>query len=460
MKKGYANEIYVEFADGPSSWPQCRPPRLAMATLLSLALASAGASDVPFEATFSALETIGSSNYTHFWMPTPLARLSAAPTAPLFAHVDLCGDGGACPPPGHPQQHTAYFSEPAAGGRWARDAHALAANALIRLNATATRGLGGITLDPATNNTATVTYNDWSTDSAGRISTPPRAGTAAVTGLPDMGQIAYFQSTPSAILPTGGGGDVALAQFYGYGAAAVGLGGCTAIKSRGCYSTFTLASHDKGASWQFRSAIHWDKRMPAHVEGPCEPTLVTLPDGKTLLSIFRLKGAGGNLWQATSADAGRTWSAAVETNAWAVFPQAKVLPSGALVLTAGRPGIGLWLADGRGAAGPDPTSWKFHNLAKAHNTLVGASKMDPAMLYPAAELAVANCSSTPSSPAATKAYTGLETMGCDDKISKSCTLVVSYDRLANGNAGPDPGPGPHGAVDAAFTMRVTVKALK
>ena len=36
-----------------------------------------------------------------------------------------------------------------------------------------------------------------------------------------------------------------------------------------------------------------------------------------------------------------------------------------------------------------------------------------------------------------------------------CTLVLSYDRLANGNQGPDP-PGPHGARDAAFTMRVTM----
>ena len=42
--------------------------------------------------------------------------------------------------------------------------------------------------------------------------------------------------------------------------------------------------------------------------------------------------------------------------------------------------------------------------------------------------------------------------------TRACTVVVSYDRLANGNQGPDPGPGPHGNVDAAFTMRVTVTA--
>ena len=75
---------------------------------------------------------------------------------------------------------------------------------------------------------------------------------------------------------------------------------------------------------------------------------------------------------------------------------------------------------------------------------------------PGLEVAVTNASSKPSSPSLTKAYTGLETVGCD---GEACTLVVSYDRLANGNKGPDPGPGPHGAVDAAFTMRVTVRAV-
>lgn len=95
------------------------------------------------------------------------------------------------------------------------------------------------------------------------------------------------------------------------------------------------------------------------------------------------------------------------------------------------------------------------NLAKEHNRLMGDAH--PSLLYPAPELAVTNASSKPSSPALTKAYTGLELTGCD--TAGSCTLVVSYDRLANGDKGPDPGPGPHGLVDAAFTMRVTVKAV-
>jgi|EP01046_Picozoa_sp_COSAG06_P023732 hypothetical protein len=38
---------------------------------------------------------------------------------------------------------------------------------------------------------------------------------------------------------------------------------------------------------------------------------------------------------ATSTDGGKTFGTAQETNAWAVFPQARVLANGFLVLTAG-----------------------------------------------------------------------------------------------------------------------------
>jgi hypothetical protein len=116
----------------------------------------------------------------------------------------------------------------------------------------------------------------------------------------------------------------------------------------------------------------------------------------------------------------------------------------------------LWLADGRDAVLGGPTNWRFYNLAQEHNNLLG--NRNPSMLYPAPELAVVNASSKPSYPALTKAYTGLETVGCDEYETTACMVVVSYDRLANGNSGPDP-PGPNGSVDAAFTMRVTVKAV-
>ena len=140
--------------------------------------------------------------------------------------------------------------------------------------------------------------------------------------------------------------------------------GCTAIASRGCYSVVTIASEDQGASWAYKSSIDWDARMPTHVEGPCESALATMVDGRTLLSVFRVT-SNQNMWQSVSTDGGATFSAPSEINAWAVFPELRALPSGALVLTAGRPGIGLWLADGRSAgAGPEPMSWGFYNLAQ------------------------------------------------------------------------------------------------
>jgi hypothetical protein len=464
---------------------------------LSAVCGSGVAPPPTFEAVFTDMEKIGQSNYTHFWMPAPLTLSSGLPSARLMVHVDLCGDGTACPPPGHPQQHGAYFSEASTGGPWWASTygpHAHGADVptgtVIRLNASVTRGFGGIKLDPATNTSATCAYEDWIQDGASghvRSLTPGKAQSAPITGLPRMLAVAYFMPSPSAAIRQGPSKQVHLTQFYGYIAGKTE--GCTAIKSRGCYSIVTIASEDQGASWQYKSSIDWDARMPAHVEGPCESALATMADGKTLLSVFRVT-SHQNMWQAVSTDGGATFSAPSETSAWAVFPELRALPSGALVLTAGRPGIGLWLADGTTAgAGPEPSSWRFYNLAQEHNRLAaaaasaaGSSSMpDPGILYPAPELAVRNASSVPSSPAITKAYTGLEFIGCSaeqrlasaslsDSASAGagagtggggggggCTLVVSYDRLSNGDAGPDP-PGPHGLVDAAFTMRVTVTA--
>ena len=430
--------------------------------LASLLLAAAAPSAAPpFAATFSDLEKIGQSNYTHFWMPAPLVLSSALPNARLIAHVDLCGDGTACPPPHHPQNHAAYFSASAGGGPWSTSA-GVSMGTVIRINNSVTRGFGGLKLDPATNTTATCTYEDWIQDTSGHVRplAPGKTKLAQITGLPKMLAVAYFMPSPSAAIRSGSK-EVYLTQFYGYieGKTA----GCTAIASRGCYSVVTIASEDQGASWAYKSSIDWDARMPTHVEGPCESALATMVDGHTLLSVFRVT-SNQNMWQSVSTDGGATFSAPSEINAWAVFPELRALPSGALVLTAGRPGIGLWLADGRSAgAGPEPMSWEFYNLAQEHNKLAGSA--DSGILYPAPELAVANASSRPSNPAITKAYTGLEFIGCEEKASPlsssgssggGCTVVVSYDRLANGNAGPDPGPGPHGPVDAAFTMRVTV----
>eukprot|EP01052_Picozoa_sp_SAG31_P039845 SAG31_NODE_5616_length_2422_cov_20.727938_2_plen_127_part_00 len=121
--------------------------------------------------------------------------------------------------------------------------------------------------------------------------------------------------------------------------------------------------------------------------------------------------------------------------------------SGAVVLTSGRPAIGLWVAD------PADIStwgkWKFHNIMMVHNAAVA----DPGHKFPSIDAAVENVSS-PHYPVgykhagrgASTAYTGLASL--DDT-----TLLLSYDRLANGWAGP---PGPLGDSDMVFAMTVKI----
>ena len=77
--------------------------------------------------------------------------------------------------------------------------------------------------------------------------------------------------------------------------------------------------------------------------------------------MFRLQ-SNMPLYQAFSSDGARTWTRPVPTAAWAVYPQLRALPNGALVLASGRPGLGLWVsADGTG------DSWAFSNLCAQHN---------------------------------------------------------------------------------------------
>jgi hypothetical protein len=269
-----------------------------------------------------------------------------------------------------------------------------------------TRGFDALWLNHSTNTSGQAFFHDWVTDALSPSGRLLQKGDATISGMPPMLGLGYLQSTASAVLADG----VTLTQFYGYLASAPATGGCKPAHSwekSYCYSIITLASKDQGLNWVFRSTIDWDGAvagMPAEVEGPCEPSLVALPDGKTVLSVFRLQ-SNKNLWMARSTTAGHTWETAVETPAWAVFPQARVLPSGALVVTAGRPGIGLWLTDASRNS-IDPKGWQFYNLAKAHNAAVS----DPRLKFGAPELAVVNASSQPSSPVMTKVSSPLLTV--------------------------------------------------
>ena len=122
------------------------------------------------------------------------------------------------------------------------------------------------------------------------------------------------------------------------------------------------------------------------VEGPSEPSITQLADGR-VIAIFREQGVSPRpMWMAVSQDDGVTWSPPVKTPAWAVWPQLLVTKGGAIVLASGRPGVGVWiLPPDVGTAhhnsnNDDATmvgGWDYHNVLTAHNRLVS----DPAMRY-------------------------------------------------------------------------------
>jgi hypothetical protein len=127
--------------------------------------------------------------------------------------------------------------------------------------------------------------------------------------------------------------------------------GCKAGASGECASVFFVRSSDQGHSWTYASRIdvtpEW---LPwTDSEGACEPGLVQLPDGR-LLTIFRVD-ARSLLFEAFSSDGGNSWTVPRRLSAWSVMPQLQVLSNGVLLLTSGRPGIGMWARPtARGAA--------------------------------------------------------------------------------------------------------------
>ena len=172
------------------------------------------------------------------------------------------------------------------------------------------------------------------------------------------------------------------------------------------------------------------------IAGPCEPALVQLQDGR-VLTVFRIDSYK-NHWAALSSSNGADWGEPFETGTWAVAPSLFQLKSGAVVLTSGRPSIGLWVTSSQSF---ESGAWEYRNVVAAHNAQV----TNPAERFPDIDASVKNVSS-PHYSAATTAYTGL--LSLDDE-----TMLLSYDRLANGWAGP---PGKLGDSDMVFSMTIKI----
>jgi hypothetical protein len=120
-----------------------------------------------------------------------------------------------------------------------------------------------------------------------------------------------------------------------------------------------------------------------------------------------------------------------------------------IVLGGGRPGIKLWVCtDGEGE------TWRTIDIAQEHNRLVRATR--PELLYVPKVTNASSPFTGRADPPNTSSYTSIyEVFDAATKTSAS-TIVVSYDRLANGWGGP---PGPYGEADTMVTMRITLTTI-
>ena len=116
---------------------------------------------------------------------------------------------------------------------------------------------------------------------------------------------------------------------------------------------------------------------------------------------------------------------------WSVYANIVHLPNDVLVASSGRPGIGLWVCvDGVGNA------WEFYNIAAIHNgmlprPLLPGRNGSPARGFHPTVANISTFGSPDVSPPQTTGYTGLTEVGCG-AAHTTCTVVVAYDRLANG----------------------------
>eukprot|EP01047_Picozoa_sp_COSAG01_P033738 COSAG01_NODE_2497_length_7572_cov_3.992908_3_plen_503_part_00 len=231
---------------------------------------------------------------------------------------------------------------------------------------------------------------------------------------------------------------------------------CTSQEEKGWSRCYTISlfqsaldpAHVEDTTWKYVGRIDNTPHMPSTVEGPSEPSIVQLVDGR-IMAIFREQGVSPRpMWLTFSATEGASWSPPVETPAWAVWPQLLVTQGGSVVLASGRPGVGLWiLPPDVGTDNSSGGTWQYYNVLTAHNQLVG----DATMQYDRIVEKINNVSD-----GGYNGTVGPETTSyCAMSEVEPNVVVVTYDRLAAGWNGP---PGPYGAVDAVFAIRVKINA--
>jgi hypothetical protein len=198
------------------------------------------------------------------------------------------------------------------------------------------------------------------------------------------------------------------------------------------YRLFAVVSDDGGFTWHFHALVASWEDIPDGPEGPDESHTARLADGR-LMCVYRVgSGRAYPFCKSYSADEGVTWTKPGKVEGvWSVEPQLVRLENDLMLLSGGRWGLFLWVcADGAG------DRWERINLAEHHN----ASLSDTAMHYSAAFCDAEEYFT----PYQSTSYTGMVPIGSDEAL-------ICYDRTANGWHGA---PGPWGAADAAFCIRV------
>ena len=302
-------------------------------------------------------------------------------------------DGGTCPPKGHPDWpcSAAYVSD-GHTGTWLMGSEfpypLLPESPYNSKRADNLANFSSINGLKCVNASCTGSLTRWSTTPAGgsakRVPTFKQVLSEPLTvrGVP-----ADVRQAADGLLPVMLADGSILVAMYGYTTNAAS----SCSKDRpSCYSIFFFTCVDPVNSptlWGYTSRIDAVPAMVPQnggsVEGPCEPALAQLPDGRVFV-IFRVSSYQ-NMWGALSSDGGKHWDSPFSTGTWAVSPNLMVMRSGVVVLSAGRPSIGLWVT----SFDTTPPQWEFTNVIAVHNSQV----TDTAHRYPAIDADVQNASS-------------------------------------------------------------------
>ena len=200
-------------------------------------------------------------------------------------------------------------------------------------------------------------------------------------------------------------------------------------------SVWSVTSDDRGFTWRFQATVANGQELAGAVEGANESNTARLADDAgsqagRLMCVYR---TGASYYKSYSRDEGATWTAPERMDGpFSVEPQLVRLANGVLLLSGGRQGLFVWVcADGEGK------KWERINLAEHHNRHV----QDKALHY-----ADAFCEAKGVDPPQSTSYTGMAAVGPNE-------VLLCYDRLGNGWKGA---PGPWGAFDVVFCVRLTV----